>query len=197
MSPRLRRLYSDYERIQNEFSRHRYIKILKADGNPPERYRILYNVKSLCWDEQTNRPVENNRHEVEIYLPQAYPREKPQCTIYTPIFHPNFSSNHAPNIICIGDYWAASSSLSDVIVRIGEMVQFQAYNIKSPLDAMAARWALENGNLLPVGNVDLYQPEQEVQIDVCGTKGVENEINVTISPQKHVNGIDCEIVLNE
>ena len=197
MSARLRRLYSDYERIQNEFARHRYIKIVDVNGNPPERYRILYNVKSLCWDEHANRPFENSRHEVEIYLPQDYPREKPQCTIHTPIFHPNFSSNHSPNIICIGDYWAASNSLTDVIVQIGEMLQFQTYNIKSPLNAMAARWALENGEYLPVGNVDLYQPEPDVQIGVSDSKGAEDEINITIGAQKQDSSNDFDIILHK
>ena len=163
MSVRLRRLMSDYEKICSELTGHRYIKLEQVVGNPPERYKLVYKLKSLRWDNTVNRPVELERHEVEIYLPQDYPRNKPQCTINTPIFHPNFSANHTPNMICISDHWAASNRLVDVIVQIGDMLQFRSYNIKSPLNAEAARWALQNESYLPIGNIDPYQPEPEVK----------------------------------
>jgi hypothetical protein len=38
----------------------------------------------------------------------------------------------------------------DLIVRIGEMLAYQAYNIKSPLDAHAAMWADLNAEKLPM-----------------------------------------------
>ncbi|MEI6287549.1 MAG: ubiquitin-conjugating enzyme E2 [Bacillota bacterium] len=164
MSIRLRRLMSDYDKIRNEFAGHKYIKFIPMGGNPPERYRIVYNVTGLVWDDRQNCPVELQRHEVEIYLPNEYPRGKPLFVIHTPIFHPNFSANRVPNQICVGDHWAASSSLADQIVKVGEMLQYRDYNVKSPLNAMAARWALENEKYLPVGKIDLFQAEPEVEL---------------------------------
>jgi ubiquitin-protein ligase len=74
----------------------------------------------------------------------------------TPIFHPNIE----PAVICIGDHWTAGERLCDLVVRIGEMITYQSYNIKSPLDGEAAMWADLNNALLPVDKTDLMPPEQ-------------------------------------
>jgi hypothetical protein len=41
----------------------------------------------------------------------------------------------------VGDHWTAGERLVDLVVRIGEMIAFQAYNIQSPLNGDAAMWA--------------------------------------------------------
>ena len=64
----------------------------------------------------------------------------------TPVFHPNFDDSS----VCIGDFWAASESLDDLIIRIGRMITYQEYNTKSPLNGLAAKWAAQNTHLLPV-----------------------------------------------
>ncbi len=159
MNARLRRLYADYQRIQDEFTGHPYIDVVPIQGNPPEAYRITYRVPGLRLDVARNRPVEVREHHARIYLHQDYPREKPKCVMDTPIFHPNMGS-----YICTDDYWAAGESISDVIIQIGEMIQYQSYNTKSPLNAVAARWAEKNARFLPVGRIDLYQPEVEISL---------------------------------
>lgn len=162
MSVRLRRLMSDYEKIMTEFSGHKYVIIKEASGNPPENYRIEYKVKGLQWDAKKSAPFIVDSHLIDIYLPSEYPRTKPRCTLVTPIFHPNISSNHSPDWICIGDYWAPASNLMEIIVKIGEMIQLRDYNVKSPLNSYAAQWVKNNEKHLPVGNVDMYQPEAEI-----------------------------------
>lgn len=47
-----------------------------------------------------------------------YPRRAPQCRMLTPVFHPNFDDSN----VCIGDFWAASEGLDDLVVRIGRMI---------------------------------------------------------------------------
>jgi ubiquitin-protein ligase len=69
----------------------------------------------------------------------------------TPVFHPNID----PQKICIGDHWSAGESLPQLIVRIGEMLCYQSYNVKSPLNAEAAAWAELNAETLPLQRVDL------------------------------------------
>jgi hypothetical protein len=64
----------------------------------------------------------------------------------TPVFHPNFDDT----MVCIGDFWAASEGLDDLIIRIGRMIAYQEYNTKSPLNGLAAKWAAQNSHLLPV-----------------------------------------------
>jgi hypothetical protein len=64
----------------------------------------------------------------------------------TPVFHPNFDDS----MVCIGDFWAASEGLDDLIIRVGRMIAYQEYNTKSPLNGLAAKWAAQNPHLLPV-----------------------------------------------
>jgi ubiquitin-protein ligase len=75
--------------------------------------------------------------------------------VLTPIFHPNID----PATICVGDHWTAGERLVDLVLRIGEMIAYQAYNIKSPLDAEAAMWADLNVDKLPIDPRNLRPPE--------------------------------------
>lgn len=72
-----------------------------------------------------------------------------------PVFHANIE----PAIICIDDHWMASERLCDLVVRIGEMIVYQAHNSKSPLDGEAAMWTDLHGDMLPIDNRDLTPPE--------------------------------------
>jgi hypothetical protein len=42
-----------------------------------------------------------------------------------------------------------------MVVHIAEMICFQSYNLKSPLNAKAAAWAEQNLSLLPLQKMDL------------------------------------------
>ena len=79
-----------------------------------------------------------------------YPRRQPLCCMTTPVFHPNID----PQKICIGDHWSAGQSLAHLIVRIAEMISFQSYNVKSPLNAKAAAWAEQHMDDLPLQTED-------------------------------------------
>ena len=187
MNARLRRLYADHQTVQDEFTGHPYIDVVALFGNPPEAYQVTYHVPGLRLDRTLNRPVEIREHQARIYLHQDYPREKPKCVMDTENFHPNIGA-----YICIDDYWAAGESISDVIIQIGEMVQYQNYNVKSPLNAVAARWAEQNKRFLPIGHIDLYQPE--VEIDLLGDGTEEESPHEPATPPEAGEG-DVEIGL--
>ncbi len=178
-SPRLRRLMADYSLIRDEFTGSRYVQVQAVQGNPPERYLVVYRVRGLRWDAQRRHPVEQGLHKAEIYLGADYPREKPKCVMLTEIFHPNFGS-----YICIGDHWAAGETLADVVVQIGDMIQYKEYNVKSPLNAIAAQWTMQNEHLLPVGNVELRQGEPDIELSLSSDdktpKGAEDEVEITL-----------------
>lgn len=154
LSPRQRRLIADSQMMHERFSAFPYIKLIEADGNPPERYVVEYFLRGIDHIEN-GQIVYRNNHKVEIKLPGTYPRTQPVCRMLTPIFHPNIE----PAVICIGDHWTAGERLCDLVVRIGEMITYQSYNVKSPLDGEAAMWADLNNSLLPVDNTDLMPPE--------------------------------------
>ncbi|HLF91928.1 MAG TPA: ubiquitin-conjugating enzyme E2 [Planctomycetota bacterium] len=149
MSVRLKRLTADFESIGRAFTDHPHIRILEVEGDPPERYKVEFHLKGLVI--QDSRVVPKSTHLAEIYLPLGYPRQAPQCRMLSPIYHPNI----APHAICIGDHWSAGESLASLISRIGEIITFQSYNIKSPLNGEAARWAEQNMAKLPLQKVDL------------------------------------------
>src|SRR5437867_4500485 len=111
---RFRRLQADHVRLQEFVRRHPRVQLLRAEGDPPERYQLRYQVRGLR--QKDDQLVEVDDHLVEIALPRNYPRTPPQCRMLTPVFHPNI----APHAVCIGDHWSAGESLASIVARIGE-----------------------------------------------------------------------------
>ncbi len=156
MNARMRRIASDYEQIKKNFSNHKNIVVEPIGEEPAEKYRVTYYVNGIYLLDD-GRIETLGKHIVIITLHAEYPRYKPICTIATPIWHPNFRDGQ----ICIGDIWGAGESLSDIIVNIGDMIQYKSWNSFSPLSADAAEWAIENKHLFPVGNINLWTGEEE------------------------------------
>ena len=150
---RLRRLQADYEKVRDYVNRHPRLQLIQADGTPPERYQLEYRIRGLRQTADELASVKS--HMVEISLPLSYPRMPPQCRMLTPIFHPNI----APQAICIGDHWSPGEPLWSIIARIGEMISFQSYNTKSPLNGEAARWVDQNLARLPLDPVSMIVEE--------------------------------------
>jgi hypothetical protein len=218
MNRRLIRLYNDHKEITEKFRGHPYIEIRDTFGDPPERYLIHYKVKGLV--QQGNEVIEKKGHICEIILSGEYPRQEPICRLTSmAVFHPNI----APNKICIADHWAAGESLSDVISRIGEMIVYQNYNIKSPLNGEAARWAevnlrkfpIDDCNLEPVRTTAAETPEiphfpieeaesdkavipcskQVFQCENCGIKG--HSVNIEACSGGHWTCHDCMLTCSQ
>lgn len=150
MSVRLRRLSTDFERVRLLFQGDAAIRLVEYHGKPPEHYILEYHVNSIQQDMNSGSLRAQNIFRVAITLPGSYPRTGPHCRMITPVFHPNI----APHAICIGDHWAAGESLAGLIVRIAEMLAYQSYNIKSPLNGEAAQWAAKNRARLPLDRFD-------------------------------------------
>lgn len=156
MNARMRRIASDYEQIKKNFANHKHIVVEPIGEEPAEKYRVTYYVNGIYLLDD-GRIETLGKHIVIITLHAEYPRYKPICTIATPIWHPNFRDGQ----ICIGDIWGAGESLSDIIVNIGDMIQYKSWNSFSPLSAEAAEWAIANKHLFPVGNINLWTGEEE------------------------------------
>lgn len=151
---RTRRLIAEARQIEQAFSNSSIIKVTPIAGDPPEVYQVEYHVKGLRkgW---FGRPRVCSEHRAEIRLTSDYPRLSPQCKMLTAIFHPNIDAA----AICVGDHWTAGERLVDLIIRIGEMIAYQAYNIKSPLDGKAAMWADLHADRLPIDSRVLCSAE--------------------------------------
>lgn len=153
---RLRRLSADSAKLHDYVRRHPRVRIIQAVGDPPERYQLEYRIKSLRMVGTDLQLVQT--HLVEVALPRNYPRTPPQCRMLSPVFHPNI----APHAICVGDHWGAGESLESIVIRIGEMLAYQSYNVKSPLNGEAARWVEQNKHRIPLDPVSLL-PEEDSQ----------------------------------
>jgi ubiquitin-protein ligase len=154
LSPRIRRLKLDHETILARFAGWPLIELTGTAGLPPEAYRFTYRIKGL-YVSVAGEILERNSHHLEVDLSLGYPRRAPQCRMLTPVFHPNFDEAS----VCIGDFWAASEGLDDLIVRIGRMIAYQEYNTKSPLNGLAAKWAAQHQHLLPIDARTIAPPK--------------------------------------
>jgi ubiquitin-protein ligase len=143
LSLRDRRLRADEERVRKLVLTHPAIQLVDTHGSPATVYDLRYTVTSLRAKGEVVE--EANEHTVRITLGAEYPRTGPLCQMTSDIFHPNIDTS----TICVGDHWTVGEKLSDLIVRIAEMLAFQSYNIRSPLNAQAAMWADLNPQRLP------------------------------------------------
>ena len=147
---RLRRLQADYESLRRLARLHPRIEIEGVFGNPPERYRIKLKVKSLRERGEVIEPV--GEHWLEVSMPRGYPRDAPLFRMLTPVFHPNI----APHAVCIGDDWTAGEPLDLLIQRVGEILAYQSYNTKSPLNGRAAQWVEEHRDQVPIDREEFF-----------------------------------------
>jgi len=152
-SPRTRRLLLDHQTLTSRLADWPLIQITGTAGMPPEIYRFTYNLRGL-YVAPSGEILERQVHVLEVNLSLGYPRRAPQCRMLTPVFHPNFDDA----MVCIGDFWAASEGLDDLIIRIGRMITYQEYNTKSPLNGLAAKWAAQNASLLPIDARNISPP---------------------------------------
>jgi ubiquitin-protein ligase/DNA-directed RNA polymerase subunit RPC12/RpoP len=148
---RTRRLMADLREMREAFTDGPLIRILETTGDPAESYKMEFNIRGVE-SLQSQKPVIREQHIAEIRLISDYPRLSPACRMITPIFHPNIDDS----AICMGDHWAAGEHLTDLVIRIGQMIAYQAYNIKSPLNGEAAMWADLNPESFPIDSRDLY-----------------------------------------
>ena len=155
LSPRIRRIKLDHETILARFAGWPLIQLTGTAGLPPEAYRFTYHIKGL-YVSVAGEILERDTHHLEVDLSLGYPRRAPQCRMLTPVFHPNFDEAS----VCIGDFWAASEGLDDLIVRIGRMIAYQEYNTKSPLNGLAAKWAVQHQDLLPIDPRTIAPPKR-------------------------------------
>jgi ubiquitin-protein ligase len=154
-SPRIRRLKLDHETLQRRFADSSVIRIVGTAGLPPELYRFEFRLKGI-YVNPAGEILERDTHLLEVQLSLEYPRRAPQCRMHTPVFHPNFDDA----TVCIGDFWAASEGLDDLVIRIGRMIAYQEYNTRSPLNGLAAKWAAEHHQLLPIDQTVVAPPLQ-------------------------------------
>lgn len=152
MNPRQKRLDADYRELKEIYANDKSVEIIALGPAPSDKYRIVYRVPALHVN-QAGQPTRVTTTVVDIELPIGYPKVAPVARTVAGdvVFHPNF--NEAK--ICLMDNWFPTTQITDLVREIGDMLQWKKYNIKSPLNAIAAEWSQSNRKLIPVGNVEI------------------------------------------
>jgi ubiquitin-protein ligase len=165
---RTKRLKNDHERLVVGLAGNSFVKVVEAIGDPRSQYIIAYNLKGVTVDASAGKLSYATHHEVEITLFKEYPTSPPYCKAKTEIFHPNISSSE----IWIGDEntWSPSTSLLDVVKHIARMISCQDYDLSSPLNEKAAKWAKKNESAFPLDPRDFFaqdlsQPEVRPKLE--------------------------------
>jgi ubiquitin-protein ligase len=149
MRIREKRLRNDFQTLSELVaSSNQKLTIVSSTGNPPHIYVIEYQCQGIE-KIQNNLPVFRNVHRVEIILGINYPIQQPNAKFLTPIFHPNVY----PNLhICLGSHWKMTEPLSELVLRIGKIIQYaeDITNLKSPANNAAKLWALNYKKKFPI-----------------------------------------------
>lgn len=134
----------------NLAARSRFINIRPIEvqrGWPPEKYVITYTCRGIAGIDEHSLPRESEFHEVSMYMGSEYPLKEPYLKWLTPIWHPNIA-HEEPHHVCTNNVqnWFAAKPLAELVLAMGEMVQFKHYHAKwiapFPLDRAAAEWVL-------------------------------------------------------
>lgn len=183
MNIRMRRLTRDYEKVCAELAESEFVTVEAVSGNPPSSYRVTYHVSGLMWDETAADAKPIDEHIVDIYLPFGYPKKQPNCTMRTPVWHPNIG-----DYVCIGDYWSAGVTLVDIIAHIGDMIQYRTYNLRSPVNKAAASWAAGRTKSFPIGDRCVVPPCQDVEIsaanDIVELARFKDDLGISLGPAR-------------
>ena len=161
-SVRDRRLESDYRALRATFEAEDLVEIRAVGTAPFEKYMIVYKVPSLRLN-STGQPMRVDATVVEITLPSDYPRMPPTARTVAGdvVFHPNFNATK----ICLADHWSPSFQLVDIVREIGELLTWQKFNIRSPLNATAAEWSQQHLNEIPLARVHLGGNSVDIKIN--------------------------------
>lgn len=161
MNARTKRLEADYRQLRLTFDSDPLVDITPIGPVPADKYRIVYRVPSLRLD-KNGQPIRVDVTTVELELPMDYPRVGPVARTMPGdvVFHPNFNSSK----ICLMDFWAPATQLSDIVKDIGEMLQWQKLNIRSPLNAQAADWSQKNQSQYPLANLSLGSKQVKIKL---------------------------------
>ncbi len=170
-SPRMRRLFGDYELMREIAARSNAITFETRPvrpGLPPETYIVTFKCRGIIGIDRKGNPKFGNHHQVEIYLHSQYPQRWPGLKWLTPIWHPNI--NHLNGSVCIdAAWWTASRSLDRMVIMLGEMIQYKNFHDDPtkppfPWDPEAARWSRRYRALhpkaFPVDHRELLRPER-------------------------------------
>jgi hypothetical protein len=159
--PRTRRLEVEHEALRAEFSAHDLVSVEPLGWHPADRYRVTYSVRGVALD-AAGQPAVADRHVAVFSAGASYPREPPEVVVESPLFHPNVGPAVGDPVDLL-DGWTARLTLADAIAHVGDLIQYRRYDVDTPRNLVAARWAAENPSVFPLGQAMLRHERSREQ----------------------------------
>lgn len=177
LNPRIRtkRLRDEYERVRKLHDSSGLIAIESVLGDPPDRYIVRYTCRGIA-RVIGDHPIYSDLHRVALTLTGTYPIEQPQLEWLTPIFHPNVGADGES--VCIGA-WFPAKTLDQLLLMLGEMIQYKNYASHDPLYLEASLWAMAHKELFPVDERLLLDPHRPVH-STKQARTKESELEIVI-----------------
>lgn len=123
-------------------------------GRGPAKYLVNFNCKGLMKTEKGDI-VETENHTFEVVFGLDYPSRPPRFVWLTPIWHPNIA---VPYLCAEGRPFAIATTLAQIVLMAGKMIQYRIYNLDDPLGPKgkeAADWARQHTGRFPIDRRDL------------------------------------------
>jgi ubiquitin-protein ligase len=117
-------------------------------GWPPEEYEVTYTCRGIVGVDDDRRPIYGERHRVAVRFAEHFPMQEPYLLWLTPIWHPNIR-HREPRRVCTdeGATWFAGKKMTEIVILMGEMVQYKLYHagLEAPFpeDREVAEWVRE------------------------------------------------------
>ena len=158
LNPRIRfkRLKAEQERIQKLAQHGGLFSVEQMLGDPPDRYVFRFTCRGIA-RVTAGEPLWAEQHLVAIVLPETYPTTAPLIEWLTPVFHPNIRADG--QVVCIGS-WYPAKTLDQLVLMLGDMIQYRNYASHDPLNLKASLWAMEHKDLFPVDRRLLLEPHR-------------------------------------
>lgn len=134
----------EWRRLQRSYAYHPFVSILPLEGEPPTAYQIDYSVRTLRIDEAGQLGYAPTCS-VQMTLPDDFPRQPPHVAPLQAIFHPNVDLES----VQIFPAWTATSTLVDVVERVGKLLAFQSYDRHNLWNPVAMDWVIANATYVP------------------------------------------------
>jgi ubiquitin-protein ligase len=176
LNPKIRtkRLQAEQDRVRALHERGGLFAIDAALGEPPDRYVFRFTCRGIA-SVFGEEPIYSEEHQVAVVLTETYPTTAPLMEWLTPIFHPNIRSDGQG--VCIGS-WYPAKTLDQLVLMLGEMIQYRNYASHDPLNLEASLWAMSRKELFPVDRRLMLEPH--LRTPLAQPSASDNEPEITL-----------------
>lgn len=128
----------------------------KFPGKAPEKYVVMFRCIGL-YQPSEEELKQIDEHLMVVIFGYHYPSKPPRYIWLTPIWHPNIK----PPFFCnSGRSFAVATSLDQICLMAGRMIQYSNYNPDDWLNKDAATWAIEHKDQFPIDKRDLLTGQE-------------------------------------